>query len=331
MDELQAQKAAFHISLAFRTWSIGLLDTNLQETFKDEIKIVQEYCNAMGITMDSPIKESMELLYQKSSNKNDESFIEDGNNLIERIVLQISAKYPESVKEAFALGDSVGVLISLSLFREQIEVPDWVYQIIESVGKKMGIPDNIILGVRLIINILKHNKLSDDTITLLSQYLNDTIEEIESWIDGTYQKGIIICFKTGSPCKTRFFEDEQNIFIGISFNPKNENIYKYGITPTLKKYKLNPWKADIDIRNIDIMCKICESIQKSRFCIIDISDWNPNVMFELGLAFGLRKKVIIIKSIEGKIPADLRGIEYIEYNNTQTLKKKLSNYLRGAL
>jgi nucleoside 2-deoxyribosyltransferase len=100
------------------------------------------------------------------------------------------------------------------------------------------------------------------------------------------------------------------VFIGMPIRKKFAHIYTHGIVPTLEKIKLEPWKADEEPNNIDIMCKICEHLQESQYAIINITDWNPNVLFELGLAYGLGKTVVIIKYKESGVPVDLKGMEY---------------------
>ena len=80
------------------------------------------------------------------------------------------------------------------------------------------------------------------------------------------------------------------------------------------------YKADEEITCKDIMCKICEQIQACRMAIINISGLNPNVMLELGLAYGLGKPVYIVKDKATKAISDLGSIEYIEYSHaTETI------------
>jgi hypothetical protein len=118
------------------------------------------------------------------------------------------------------------------------------------------------------------------------------------------------CFKIGAVCSKEIMVNPNRVFIGMPIRKKFAHIYTHGIVPTLEKIKLEPWKADEEPNNIDIMCKICEHLQESQYAIINITDWNPNVLFELGLAYGLGKTVIIIKYKESGVPVDLKGMEY---------------------
>ena len=83
------------------------------------------------------------------------------------------------------------------------------------------------------------------------------------------------------------------------------------------------FKADEQFSTFDILCKICKAIQESQYAIINISGQNPNVMFELGLAYGLNKTVFLIKDARSTEISDLKGLEYTEYSSAGDLASKL--------
>ena len=87
------------------------------------------------------------------------------------------------------------------------------------------------------------------------------------------------------------------------------------------------YKADNVISNKDIMCKICQEIQSCGKVIANISGLNPNVMLELGLAYGLGKEVIVIKDKKTTTISDLGSVEYIEYSHAGELQQKLPHVL----
>jgi hypothetical protein len=64
-----------------------------------------------------------------------------------------------------------------------------------------------------------------------------------------------------------------------------------------------------------ILHSIVEGLRNSRIVLADITDRNPNVFYELGIRHSLRKGTIIV-SRDGQVPSDLRGLWYIEYQNT---------------
>jgi len=140
------------------------------------------------------------------------------------------------------------------------------------------------------------------------------------------------CFKTGgltcSNPDAQQPELKKRVFIGMPFTPEFENMYKHGIKPALDSLGLMSWKADEKFRNIDLMCNICAGIQISGIAIVDISDWNPNTLFELGLIYALGKEALIIRNKKAKQPpSDLKGMTYIPYDDYDKLKETLMRYL----
>ena len=132
------------------------------------------------------------------------------------------------------------------------------------------------------------------------------------------------CFKTGiSECPRVSRIVPGQVFIGMPFRGHFEDVFEYGIKPTLEEMGYSHWKADDHPHIIDLMCKVCEGIQKSEFAIVDLSDWNPNVFFELGLCYGLGRKLVIIKREDSKVPTDLKGMEYVPYANAKQLRQRL--------
>lgn len=85
--------------------------------------------------------------------------------------------------------------------------------------------------------------------------------------------------------------------------------------------------ADEQITNLTILEKIKGYILESEFGIYDISGWNANVTLELGLAFGLGESAFIVidptKNPTNEAPADLRGLDRIQYESYNELEEKL--------
>lgn len=121
--------------------------------------------------------------------------------------------------------------------------------------------------------------------------------------------------------------DPHRVFVGIPFSATAQNVFDYGIKPVLDDLKLDPWKAD-NFPNIKLIIeKVFEGIQRSGIGIIDISEWNPNVLFELGALYWADRPVILLKHEDARIPADLAGIEYVSYGRFSELRSNLKGML----
>jgi len=78
--------------------------------------------------------------------------------------------------------------------------------------------------------------------------------------------------------------------------------------------------------------EIFRLIRTSDAVIADITRLNPNVMFELGVAHGLRKPIILLLSEDADVdlPTDLVGYQYLTYSksNLSLFREKLKRTAR---
>lgn len=137
-----------------------------------------------------------------------------------------------------------------------------------------------------------------------------------------------VCFKTGAKgCPLNPPEKKNRVFVAMPFSDEYRDSYEYGIKLVLDALGIDHFKADNEISNKDIMCKNCRELQSCSKVIANISGLNPNVMLELGLAYGLGKEVIVIKDKKTASISDLGSVEYIEYSHAGELQQKLPKVL----
>jgi hypothetical protein len=79
----------------------------------------------------------------------------------------------------------------------------------------------------------------------------------------------------------------------------------------------------------DIMNQVWRDIRRSEVVVADVTDKNPNVFYEMGLAHALGKTTIIIKQKDAPpVPFDLRNYRYFEYDTGKLAE--LKGWLNGA-
>jgi len=137
------------------------------------------------------------------------------------------------------------------------------------------------------------------------------------------------CFITGYDCHKKISIRDNRVFVAMPF-AEHKDAYKYGIKRALENLNMETWRADERITNSSILCKICHAIQGSTYAIIDISKWNPNVLLEAGIAYGLGRVVLLIKDKKAKVPSDLRGIEYADFDSADELYQKLIKWFNSV-
>jgi hypothetical protein len=171
-----------------------------------------------------------------------------------------------------------------------------------------------------------------DVAKSFAQSVKDLADKIETEITFEQNKEAPIplhqmrfCFKIGKKgCPLNPIEKKNRIFVAMPFSDDYNDSYEYGIKIVLDQKGIEYYKANTEIKNKDMMCKICEEMQSCGKVIVNISGLNANVMLELGLAYGLGKEVIIIKDKKTTTISDLGGIEYREYAHAHDLQQQLS-------
>lgn len=121
-------------------------------------------------------------------------------------------------------------------------------------------------------------------------------------------------------------------FIVMRFtqNDENDNAYRYGIKLGLGAVGIQVERADNVVTSSQILDKIRKYIDRSRFIISKVDENNLNVYFELGLAMGADKEVLLIseRDLILNLPSDLRNWECLTYTkgDYEELKEKVSKF-----
>ena len=119
------------------------------------------------------------------------------------------------------------------------------------------------------------------------------------------------------------------IFLGYQlhseFHEKEEiNIFLKKITNILKRQ----YNLDIQITIGEFVpgkilySEVLNSIKGCEIALFDISENNPNVLIEVGIALGFNKKVILLKNKISKLktPADINAYIYFPYDKINSLE-----------
>jgi nucleoside 2-deoxyribosyltransferase len=103
-------------------------------------------------------------------------------------------------------------------------------------------------------------------------------------------------------------------FVMMPFSEVYDRIYRDLIVPAIEDAGLSAVRAD-EIRATGfIMEQIRAAIQQSRLCIADITDRNPNVLYEVGFAEAMRKSVILMASDLSQLPFDVSSQRVLSYS-----------------
>lgn len=126
-----------------------------------------------------------------------------------------------------------------------------------------------------------------------------------------------------------FATEEGLCFVIMPFLEDLEEIFERVLKPaiTSEPVLMRCVRGDGIFSSQPIMGDVWALIQKAEIIVADLTGKNPNVLYELGLAHALLKKVILIAQSVDDLPFDLRHLRTIVYkhslNGTDALARKL--------
>ena len=106
-------------------------------------------------------------------------------------------------------------------------------------------------------------------------------------------------------------------FFIMPFRPELHFVWLYLSEHIQNKHQVSCLRGDSAYDTIPLHEKILRMIEDADFIVADISGRNPNVMYELGVADRIGKKVIALhQKAEGidKVPSDIKYKEFILYS-----------------
>jgi hypothetical protein len=125
--------------------------------------------------------------------------------------------------------------------------------------------------------------------------------------------------------------DPQLCFVLMPFSEKFQPLYDDHVLPVIRRSGLRCERAD-DIRGTSLITHdIWEYINRARFLVAELTDRNPNVFYELGLAHALSKDVILLTQSMDSVPFDLKALRCIRYDFTPRGVEKLEKALAATI
>lgn len=125
-------------------------------------------------------------------------------------------------------------------------------------------------------------------------------------VDGlrSKQKGSLIEIVEGDEC-----------FVMMPFGNPVGHHYEKLFVPAIKEAGLVPRRADDGIFGSGrIMEQIWTGVERAKVLIAELTDRNPNVFYELGIAHALKKPVVLVAAQIDDVPSDLRHVRVVLYN-----------------
>jgi len=113
-------------------------------------------------------------------------------------------------------------------------------------------------------------------------------------------------------------------FVAHQYTSDFADELREGIKEGLRQTGFRALYAEREYRAAHILDNVRRMILSSAFAIFDLTESNPNVFLELGVAVAARKPIYIIcRRGTGALPADVQGIQRLDYSDGATLAAEL--------
>jgi len=168
------------------------------------------------------------------------------------------------------------------------------------------------------------------------QIIREKWDEFQEALDDVIRSGYDIFQERDMP------PDLNLCFVLMPFDKKYNSLYKQVIKTAVQRTHLNCQRADDIFNSVAVVQDVWAGINKARIIVADMTDRNPNVFYEIGLAHALRQPVILLSQKEDdvpflpsqkkdEIPFDVRHIRCIFYADTKSGRRMLSSKLAKTI
>ena len=120
-------------------------------------------------------------------------------------------------------------------------------------------------------------------------------------------------------------------FVLMPFSNKRKEVYDKAIKPACKSAGFKSLRVDELEGVFNINKKIIEHIFASDAIIADLTDWKPNVFYEMGVAHAIDNKTVMLIQKKDDLPFDVHSYSCIIYKQTENGLNKLTDQIVSKL
>lgn len=194
---------------------------------------------------------------------------------------------------------------------------------IDALIKSLNDSTNKFLDALRRVSGLKANRpgASDSELAQEAQVMERLFEAIDSYMANARPVKALL----QAPAKSIQSGSEDFCFIVMPFEERRTEIYEnYIKNPIRDNLDIACKRADDITRSSGIMQDILAMLRSCSVVIADLSDQNPNVFYELGLAHAMEKPTVLVSENLHSVPFDLRSRRVIVYGDRPTTWEKLA-------
>ena len=191
-------------------------------------------------------------------------------------------------------------------------------------------------GNKVYMNISAGSRLFTAAAAIISNRREVELYYVQNstyYVERQFSRGIekVIALPRVQPRAAEIAVDSSLCFVLMPFSGKVQNTYDDVIKPVVQRAGLRCVRADDFFDNRPIMDDIWSSIKKARLVLADLTDRNPNVFYETGLAHAIGKEVVLLTQELADVPFDLKHLRCLVYTDTLRGAKALGEALEKTI
>ena len=118
------------------------------------------------------------------------------------------------------------------------------------------------------------------------------------------------------------------VFALMPFDKTWDDLFLYGIRGPAARCGYQCKRADDVDHDGAIMVEVIDHIKRARLIVAEVSEHNPNVMYEVGWAHALDRPTILVARDGTRLPFDIAHLNTVYYENIKDLDDKLGKRLQ---
>lgn len=126
----------------------------------------------------------------------------------------------------------------------------------------------------------------------------------------------------------------RELFMLMPLHYPFEMHFELAIKPAVESLGYTISKANDNLKTGTVIEQIKDSIKRARLVVADVTERNPNVFYEMGLAHAYGKEVLILTQRTDDVPFDITHLRYFKYdldNDFEGMKRKFYNVFKKNL
>lgn len=124
-------------------------------------------------------------------------------------------------------------------------------------------------------------------------------------------------------------ETKPHVFVAMPFKEEMDDVFHYGIQSAVKAAGLLCERADLSSFTGDVLDWVRTRIRSAALVVADLTDANPNVYLEVGYAWGVGVRTVLIVRDTDHLKFDVRGQRCLVYKKIKHLEELLAAELKG--